>query len=117
MERVERDGEVELVPVGEPGRVAGREVEVLPLEVLPREGDHVRGGVDTQHRAPRQAIGDFRGDLAIAAAHVEDALTIGQRQAGEVLVGDPFLERRLTVVPPAFHSVMTLTVRRRGAGG
>ena len=93
MQRVERDGEVELLPVGEPGRVTGREVEVLPPEVLPREGDHVRGWIDAQHRAPWQAIGDFRGDLAIAAAHVEDALTVGQRQAGEVLVGDPLLER------------------------
>ena len=51
--------------------------------MLPREGDHIRGWIDAQRRAARQAIGDLRGDLAIAAAHVENALTIGQRQAGD----------------------------------
>jgi hypothetical protein len=57
-----------------------------------------RRRIDPHDRAGGQPLGDLSGDLAVAAADVEDALRSFQLEAGQALVGKPLLQRRPAMV-------------------
>ena len=74
------------------------QVRVVGKEVLAGKVDHAGRWIDADHRAVRQALGDLRGDLAVTAADVQDALRSAQIETGEALVRQPLLQRRPPVV-------------------
>src|SRR5215471_5358158 len=100
MERVEGDDEIERVAIRQARGVADREAQVRVVgdEVLAGELDHASRRIDAYDRPPREALGDLRGDLAVTATDVEDALRPFQIQGAEALVGEPLLQCRSLVV-------------------
>jgi hypothetical protein len=93
---IEGDDEVERVPIRQRPRIGDLEAEVrVPVlwEVRAGERNHSGRRVDAEHGAGRKTLRDLGGDLAFAAADVQDALRAVELEIGEVLVRDPLLQR------------------------
>ena len=106
---VEGHDEVERVAIGKRPRIADLEFQVRALvlcEMRPREGDHPGRRIDAENRALRQALRDLGGNLALAAADVENALRAGELELGEVLVRDRFCSESTWSYLCASHSVI-----------
>src|SRR5262245_13440561 len=77
VERIEGDDAIEFAPEEQEASVCHFESKVGPqcgTEVARSEGDHVPRGIDAYHRTPRNARGDRRRNLAVAASDVENPL-------------------------------------------
>src|SRR5262249_38903180 len=60
--------------------------------------DHVLRRIDTERRAAGNPRGDFRRDLSVPAADVENPLAAFQRQVAELLLRHRLLKARLAVI-------------------
>ena len=70
------------------------------------KGDHLRRRIDPEDRPARQAARDLRGDLAVAAADVEDPLGPFEPEAREMASASHFCKAFRSLYAFASHSVM-----------
>src|SRR5262249_8262627 len=101
VEGVKGNDEIEFIPVGQPPNVGHLKAEVRlcrGAEVARRKGNHVPWRVTAEPRAAGATRGDFRGNLPVPAADVEDALGAFRSQTAELLLGHRLLKARLAVI-------------------
>ena len=63
-------------------------------EVLRGEADHIVRRIDAHYRTPRRPRSDFRRNLALAAADIEDPLGTIKVEQSKDLLGHRRLQRR-----------------------
>ena len=107
MQSIKRDCEIKLIVKGKTTSVSNFEskiseqdtVRCRQSEALLCEFDHVVRRIDAHYRTPRYARSDFSGDLAVAAANIEDPLRTIKVEQSKDLLSHRCLQRRNTGVP------------------
>ena len=76
VECIERDDEIELLPISHGQNVANTKVDVRPIGAkLSGSGNHARRRIESDHASRwRDAIGKLHGDCAVATSDIEDPL-------------------------------------------
>jgi hypothetical protein len=84
--------------------------------VLPCEGDHFFGGVDSDNAALGDASGDLTGDFSLSAANVEHALGFAEIKKRQGLFGHGSLQRGDTLIlggVPFGHQSAPIEIRSK----